>query len=198
MDIQVKPVEWFKPNKRNPRSHPPAQVEHLKASLEEFGLVQNVVALPDGTLLGGHGVVEAAKAAGLPTVDVQVVDLDETRANKLMVLLNEVSRLAVDDQAELAALLSELDAAGELPGTGYEAGEVEALLKSLEPPLTVTEDEPPEVHAEAISKPGDLWLCGEGGHRVLCGDATVETDWVALFGSERARMVWTDPPYGVN
>lgn len=158
MDIQVKPVEWFKPNKRNPRSHPPAQVEHLKASLEEFGLVQNVVALPDGTLLGGHGVVEAAKAAGLPTVDVQVVDLDETRANKLMVLLNEVSRLAVDDQAELAALLSELDAAGELPGTGYEVGEVEALLKGLTPP------EFPEYDENLDTSDVKTVTCPECGH----------------------------------
>ena len=32
-------------------------------------------------------------------------------------------------------------------------------------------DEAPEPPAEPVSRPGDLWICGE--HRVLCGDATV-------------------------
>jgi len=43
---------------------------------------------------------------------------------------------------------------------------------------------------------GDLWQIGE--HRLLCG-SSLDRDGVArLFGDLLARLVWTDPPYGVN
>ena len=57
-------------------------------------------------------------------------------------------------------------------------------------------DEAPEPPAEPISKPGDLWICGE--HRVLCGDARVLADVEKVLGGELADMCFTDPPYNVN
>ena len=57
-------------------------------------------------------------------------------------------------------------------------------------------DEAPEPPAEPVSRPGDLWICGE--HRVLCGDATVLTDVEKVLGGELADMTFCDPPYGVN
>lgn len=38
----------------------------------------------------------------------------------------------------------------------------------------------------------------EGGHRVLCGDATDKADVARLFDGEQADVVVTDPPYGVD
>jgi len=35
-------------------------------------------------------------------------------------------------------------------------------------------------------------------HRVMCGDSTDEGDVGRLFDKEKAGLVWTDPPYGVN
>ena len=57
-------------------------------------------------------------------------------------------------------------------------------------------DQAPEVPVEPVSRPGDLWICGE--HRVLCGDATVLSDVEKLLGGELADMAFTDPPYNVN
>ena len=57
-------------------------------------------------------------------------------------------------------------------------------------------DEAPEPPAEPISRPGDLWICGE--HRVLCGDATVLADVEKVLDGELADMTFTDPPYNVN
>jgi len=53
----------------------------------------------------------------------------------------------------------------------------------------------PEVE-ESITKPGDLWILGE--HRVLCGDATISTDVEKLMDGQKANMLHTDPPYGVD
>jgi DNA modification methylase len=52
---------------------------------------------------------------------------------------------------------------------------------------------PPEVPESGL---GDLWALGE--HRLLCGDSTSADAMRRLMGDERANVVWTDPPYGVN
>ena len=57
-------------------------------------------------------------------------------------------------------------------------------------------DEAPEPPADPVSRPGDLWICGE--HRVLCGDATVLAMSRQSLGGELADMCFTDPPYNVN
>ena len=45
-------------------------------------------------------------------------------------------------------------------------------------------------------KNGDLWQLGE--HRLLCGDCTVKENIDLLMNSNKADMVFTDPPYGIN
>ena len=60
----------------------------------------------------------------------------------------------------------------------------------------ITEDEPPEPPATAISKRGDIWQLGR--HRLMCGDSTVVEEVKQLMGGELADMLVTDPPYNVN
>jgi DNA modification methylase len=50
--------------------------------------------------------------------------------------------------------------------------------------------------APAITVKGDLYLLGE--HRLLCGDSTMIDDVEKLMDGEKADMVFTDPPYGMN
>jgi DNA modification methylase len=42
----------------------------------------------------------------------------------------------------------------------------------------------------------DLWLLGE--HRIICGDARDPGVYRQLLGSDRADLVFTDPPYNVK
>ncbi len=45
-------------------------------------------------------------------------------------------------------------------------------------------------------KTGDLWQLGE--HRLLCGDCTIKENIDLLMKGNKADMVFTDPPYGIN
>ncbi len=45
-------------------------------------------------------------------------------------------------------------------------------------------------------KMGDLWQIGE--HRLLCGDSTKKEDVGRVMGKEKAILMVTDPPYGVD
>jgi DNA modification methylase len=48
-----------------------------------------------------------------------------------------------------------------------------------------------ECGAEFTAKP-------QGGHRLLCGDATVATDVESVLDGAKPHLMVTDPPYGVN
>lgn len=45
-------------------------------------------------------------------------------------------------------------------------------------------------------KQGDIWQLGR--HRLLCGDCTIKENIDLLMNDNKADMVFTDPPYGVD
>jgi len=77
--------------------------------------------------------------------------------------------------------------------TGLDRLEIDQMLfgNAEEEP----EEEVPEPTQDAVTRTGDLWVCGP--HRVLCGDATSGDNVTRLLGSVTPRLMVTDPPYGV-
>jgi len=57
------------------------------------------------------------------------------------------------------------------------------------------EDDVPE-NIPATTTLGDLYVMGD--HRLLCGDSTDILQVETLMNGEKADMVFTDPPYGMN
>ena len=128
-NVVNKPLEWFKPNAENYRSHPAPQVDVLQESIRRFGVFRNVVARPDGTILAGHGILAAAQAEGLTSFPCVIFYGTDEEARALMVADNEQARLAEDDDNALAALLSSLAESDiGVTVTGWTGEEVEALL----------------------------------------------------------------------
>ena len=178
----------------NPRRISDRALSGLRASIERFGLVEPVVWNErTGHVVGGHQRIRVLTERGDRETPVVVVDLPEAEEKALNVALNHpgISGEFTDD---LAAVLADVrDALPEL----YDdllLGELEAELR----PTKADPDDVPEAPAEAdcYVHRGDLWQLGS--HRLLCGDSTQSADVERLMGGERAALMCTDPPYGVD
>jgi DNA modification methylase len=80
--------------------------------------------------------------------------------------------------------------------TGFDEGEIDALLAESTPQGNTDEDEVPEEPEDPVTRIGDVWLLGR--HRVRCGDSTSADDVAALLNGVEPHLMVTDPPYGVN
>lgn len=125
------PPAQLKAHPRNYRRHPEDQIDHIVSSIEQHGFYRNIIAAQDGTVLAGHGVLQAARRLDLPTVPVVRLDLepDDPRAIKVLTGDNEIGRLAEIDDRLLSELLKEVmeDGPDGLEGTGYD----EMMLANL-------------------------------------------------------------------
>jgi len=178
----------IKPYSKNAKKHPKKQIEQVAKSIKEFGMNQQIVVDKQGVIIVGHGRYEALKSLGMEIKDeyIKVVDLTEEQAKAYRLADNKLNESEWDMNLvieELKGLSSEM-----LDLTGFDTDLV------IEP--DEKDDEVPEVPTEPQSKLGDLYELGS--HRVLCGDSTKLEDVERLMDGNRADMVFTDPPYGVD
>lgn len=132
MQIEQRPTTDLKPHPANYRRHPEAQLAVLRDSIRVHGLQKPVVIQSDGTILAGHGLVEAAKLEGLEQVPVHVYDGPYPDA--FLAMDNRSALLAEDDEKALSDLLTELQGRGTLEASGYGDGDLEGLLGALSQP----------------------------------------------------------------
>jgi DNA modification methylase len=175
----------------NARRHDKKNLEAIKGSLSLFGQRKPIVVSGDNTIVAGNGTVEAARELGWTEIYVARIPHDWTPEQIKAYALadNRTAELAEWDSKILADQLIELDAVGwDVSEFGFEP---------LEPPVNAEDEEPlnfDEVPTRATL--GDLWKLGD--HRLVCGDSTETSVMDKLMQGEKADMVWTDPPYGVN
>ena len=192
--LLTKKISEISAAKYNPRKISDEAMGRLTKSLAEFGNIQPITwNARTGNVVGGHQRLKVYKAMGKTEVDVWAVDLDEQKEKAANIALNKLS--GEFDMPMLKDILEEIDTGDlDMEITGFGMDEIALMMEDAHP--EVTEDEVPEVPVDAITKPGDLWLLGE--HRVLCGDSTKAEDVSRLMNGEKADMMFTDPPYGVN
>lgn len=197
LTVEMMPIARLIPYARNPRRNEHA-VAKVAGSIKEFGFRQPIVVDKDMVIIAGHTRHLAAQQLGLTEVPVHVIkNLTRTQIQAYRITDNRTNEDAEWDEELLKIELGDLkDADFDLDLTGFDPDELEELLAGDGTDGLTEDDAVPEVQAVAISKPGDVWLCGD--HRLLCGDSTVATDVEKAMGGSLADMVFTDPPYNVN
>jgi site-specific DNA-methyltransferase (adenine-specific) len=177
---------------QNARTHDQANLNAIAGSLEQFGQRKPIVIAQDNKVVAGNGTLTAARLIGWTEIDCVRVPADWTADQIKAYALadNRTAELAQWDEQVMASQLLDLQEAGfDIQAIGFE------LVEPAIDPATIQEDEIPE-NAPARSELGNIWQLGN--HQLLCADST-DSNLVAKFMSnEKADMIFTDPPYGVN
>ena len=202
MTIEKIPAARLNPAAYNPRKDlkpGDREYEKLRRSIAEFGYVEPVIwNIQTGNVVGGHQRLKVLVDMGQTEIDCVVVDLDLRREKALNVALNKIQ--GDWDEEKLASLMAEFDATDfDVSLTGFEAGEVDALLNRFYSHEAQEDEFDADAAREQIAKdggpvtqPGNLWALGE--HRLLCADPTDPEAYERLLGNERAQCAVTSPP----
>ena len=188
-------IERVIPYDKNPRVNDSA-VDAVARSILEFGFRQPIVVDEKGVVIVGHTRLKAAKKLGLATVPVHVASMTHAQAKAYRIADNQTATIAEWDKELLPIEILELKEMDfDLELLGFDKLELDNLLR-LDNEGLCDPDEVPEVPADPITKPGDLWILGE--HRLLCGDSTKAEDVAKVLGGAKPFLMVTDPPYGVE
>ena len=190
---------------KNARKRTDRSSKLIKESLQKFGAARSIVIDENNRILAGNGTIAGAKAAGIKNLKVIETDGNEIIAVKRTGLSeDEKVGLALADNSTSALsewdlnMLEELSQEHDL-NPWFDNDDLKELLGETEvfPAEGLTDpDDVPEVPEEPITKEGDLYILGN--HRLLCGNSTNILHVEKLMDSNKADMVFTDPPYGVS
>jgi hypothetical protein len=194
--IELCATESLVPYARNPRKDDHA-IDRMAASIREWGFKIPILARSNGEVVDGHLRLKAAQKLAL--TEIPVIRCDEwtpTQVKAFRLLVNRSADWANwDDELLTLELLDLKEADIDLAITGFDPAELDDLLfrpESEEASAGVI----PEIPTQAVTRTGDLWICGE--HRILCGDATRSEDVIRVIGLLTPVLLVTDPPYGVD
>ncbi len=182
----------IKPNKDNPRVIKDERFKKLVNSIKEFPKMMRlrpIVVDDDNMVLGGNMRLRALQQLGYTEIP------DEWVAKADDLTEEEIKRFIIVDNVgfgenDMDMLANEWNLE-DLDNWGMD-------IKDLKIGTEVEEDEVPEVdeESEPVSKLGEVYQLGR--HRLMCGDSTKIEDVEKLMNGQKADMVFTDPPYGMD
>ena len=186
-------IKEIKSNPNNPRIIKDEKFAKLKKSISEFPKMMELrpmVVNSENIVLGGNMRLKALKELGYNDIPDEWVK----RADELTE--DETRRFIIADNVgfgehDWEMLANEWDTQ-ELEDWGLDGFPFDEATE-----LEAEEDdytEPDNMQVDVVL--GDLIEIGE--HRLLCGDSTDADQVAKLMNGEKADMVFTDPPYGIN
>jgi DNA modification methylase len=200
IEVVYRGIETLRPDPHNPRRHTRQQIKQIAESIQAFGFNVPILVDRDLQVIAGHGRLLACRELGWTEVPTISLDhLSEAQAKAFLIADNRLTEIATWDDRLLAEQLKELsvlDLDFRLEATGFHMGEIDFRIESLNAPAAADpDDDVEEPQGPAVSRPGDLWLCGP--HRLFCGNAVDAGAYRTLMAGEQAAMVFSDPPYNV-
>ena len=179
---------------KNRNKHGQDQIERLAKLYKYHGIRHPIIISRNtGLIVAGHGRKLAALRAGIKEMPVVYQDFDSSEAEYAFIQAdNAIALWAELDLSSINQDLSDL-------GPDFDIN----MLGIRDFKLDLNEDneghtDPDEVPEDVPTKAklGDLFILGN--HRLLCGDSTEQATVERLMNGEKADMVFTDPPYGMN
>jgi site-specific DNA-methyltransferase (adenine-specific) len=176
-------------NPNNPRLIKDDKFKKLCKSIQEFPEMlelRPIVVNKDMIVLGGNMRLKACQEIGLTEVPIIVAENLTEEQQREFLIKDNVS----GGEWDWDILANEWEVE-QLTEWGLDVPiNLETELEAVEDDFN---EEPPE---EPITILGDLYEIGE--HRLLCGDSTDSDQVAKLMNGQKADMVFTDPPYGVE
>ena len=190
MNIQVVKITDIKSNPNNPRVIKDDKFHKLCESIKAFPKMlelRPIVVNDDMVVLGGNMRLKALRHLGLKEAPIiKASDLTDDQQRQFIIKDN-----AGFGEWDWDMIANEWDT-DELEEWGIDV----PVFPETELEAEEDDFEVPDGGIETDIVLGDLFEIGE--HRLLCGDST-DSDAVAkLMDGNKADMVFTDPPYGVN
>lgn len=193
----------IKPYKNNIKIHTEEQINQIKKSIESNEYIQPICVDKNKIIVIGHGRYFALQQID-PDMEIEVVDLKDLSKQaikKLRISDNKINEsewdfdnlekelklIYVDIEQGMDKIVDDLNFDKDFLG--------DMVLNSKYGDKEEVEDEVPEVE-DNIIKQGDMIELGK--HRLLCGDCTIKENVDRLMNGEKADMVFTDPPYGID
>lgn len=194
--VEKRAIADLIPYARNARTHSDEQVAQIAASIREWGWTNPILVDEEGTIIAGHGRIQAAQKLGITEAPVMVARGWSEAQKKAYVLAdNQLALNAGWDFEKLSVELGDLQGAGfDLNLIGFSETELAKLTADKTEGLT-DPDAAPDVSANAVTVAGDIWVLGK--HRLMCGDSTSVDAMQALVQNQLVDMWLTDPPYNV-
>lgn len=188
--LEERKIKELTNNPVNPRKLSKYQADHLKASLEKFGVCEPIVINLNNLIIGGHQRCKILKKMGEKTTAVYVPnrELNEKEVSELTIRLNKNT-----GEWDMDSLTNFWDVDA-LVQWGFNEDDFDInvdTLKGFEP-----DNEVLEPTKNPRTKRGDIYVLG--AHRLMCGDSTNQEDVCSLLKDKYPILMVTDPPYGVN
>jgi len=190
MKIEIVKISAVKSNPNNPRIIKDDKFKKLVTSIKEFPQmldIRPIVVNDEMIVLGGNMRLKACIEAGLKEVSIiKASELTPEQQNEFIIKDNVgFGEWNWDDLANSWDTEQLTEWGLDIPN--FEVTNLEAEEDDFEAP---------EGGIETDIVLGDLFEIGE--HRLLCGDSTDSDSVAKLMNGEKADMVFTDPPYGMN
>lgn len=198
-------IDEVKPYPNNAKEHTDEQIEMIARSLKRWGWRSNIMVNKDGIIIAGHGRYLAYKKYPNEIKTPWIVNelgetifggpetkpfesIEDEKAYRLAD--NQLNAVTGVDMTKVKSELNDLSLKGfDFTITGFDN---DLIIRSDR-----QDDVIPTKPTEVKSKIGDMYILGN--HKVICGDSLLNETLDKLFdGGEKAKVVFTSPPYNIN